>query len=284
MNDLIMNCNCHQSAQPGNEIQADITQQVIMPCDPETIARMFAEYYPQKPVPELPKLSDITSAIELCRKGRIKLEPGAESLLEEGLTPQAYFERLLSKNYQAEARRILAYAMPKRRALWWACLCVQDAYQDELPEPVARSVGAVTKFVEDPSEANRREAERVGKQLPFSRLEGCLAMAAFLSDGNISLPHLPIVQPKPHVTGRLISVCVYLASVTRSALHYKQHLRQYLAMGVEIARGRNLWDEGCAQRVRIDQPATAGTAEPSQRVAGGSDSRFRSSTSCQEQD
>ena len=48
MNDLIMNCNCHQFAQPGNEIQADITQQVIMPCDPETIARMFAEYYPQK--------------------------------------------------------------------------------------------------------------------------------------------------------------------------------------------------------------------------------------------
>lgn len=280
----IMNCNCHQFAHPGNEGQADITQQVVMPCDPETIARMFAEYYPQKPVPELPKLSDVTSAIELCRKGRIHLKPAAESLLEEGLSPQAYFERLLATGYLAEARRILAHAMPKRRALWWACLCAQDAYRNELPEPVARAVGAVTRFVQDPSEANRREAERVGRELPGSRLEGCLAMAAFLSEGNISLPHLPVVQPKPHVTGRLVGVCVYLASVIRSAAHYKQHLHRYLDMGVDIARGMNLWDEDQGRRVRIDEPATTGMSEPSQRGTGRSDDRVRSSHACQKQD
>lgn len=257
-----MNCNCHQSPKPDAHAQADITEQVIVPCDPETIARLLAEYYPQKPVPELPKLSDVISATELCREGRIKLKPGARALLDEELSPQAYFERLRENDYLAEARRILAHALPHRRALWWACLCVQDAYQSELPEPVARAVEVVAKFVHDPSETNRREAERVGRELPKSRLEGCLAMAAFLSRGNISRPHLPIVQAPPHVTGRLVGVCVYLASVIRSAAHYKHYLRQYLAMGADIARGENLWDQGRDQQVRIDDADMAATMHP----------------------
>ena len=34
---------------------------------------------------------------------------------------------------------------------------------------------------------------------------------------------------------------VYLASVKHEPARYKDHLREYLAMGMEISRGSNLW-------------------------------------------
>ncbi len=251
-----MNCNCHHEAAQGDRA-ADITQQVVVPCSPEMLARLQAEYFPPTQAPEVPEPCELDSAFQLVQRCRIKLKPGAESLLDDQLTPRAYFERLLQNGFLAEARRILAHTLPKRRALWWACLCTQSAYQDELPESVARAIQVVTRYVREPSDANRREAELVGRSLPPNRLEGCLAMAAFFAQGSVSLPHLPVVLPRPFVTGRLVGVCVYLASVTRSAARYKDHLRQYLAVGVDIARGRNLWQEPGNEPKRIDPASPA---------------------------
>lgn len=253
---FIMNCNCHHEAAQG-DLAAHMRQQVVVPCSPEMLARLQAEYLPHTPAPEVPEPCEIDSAFELVQQCRIKLKPGAESLLDDRLTPRAYFERLLQNGHLAEARRILAHTLPKRRALWWACLCAQDAYQDDLPQSVARAIEVVTRYVRDPSEPNRREAERVGRSLPPNRLEGCLAMAVFFSQGSVSLPHLPMVPPRPFVTGRLVGVCVYLASVTRSAAHYKDHLRQYLAVGVDIARGQNLWQDPGNEPKRIDPASPA---------------------------
>ena len=208
--------------------------------------------------PELPEPSTAATARQLCRHGQIKLRPEAEALLEEEMTPQAYFDRLLAQNLLPEARSVLAQAMPWRRALWWACLCALDAYPDRLPEGVARAVEVVVRFVHDPSEANRREAERIGQSLNGARLEGLLTLAAFTSWGSISLPHLPVVPAPPCATGRLVGGCVYLASVIRSPARYKNVMRQYLAIGLEIARGENLWYSGETQSARLD----SGTASP----------------------
>ena len=250
-----MNCPCHpEPNQTGKAAHA--TQQVVVPCDPGTLARLQEEYLPRTPMPEPLELCELTSAQELCHKGHIKLKPDAEALLEDDLSPQAYFRRLQEKGHLAEARRVLAHTLPKRRALWWACLCAGHAYQEDLPRSVERAVEAVVRFVRDPNEPNRREAEKVGRSLPSNRLEGCLTMAAFFSGGSVSLPHLPTVPPRPFVTGRLVGVGVYLASVTRSAAYYKDHLRQYLALGCEIARGENLWCERGLEPKRLD-PATA---------------------------
>jgi hypothetical protein len=57
----------------------------------------------------------------------------------------------------------------------------------------------------------------------------------------VSRPDLPVVAPRAYVTGRLVGVCVYLAATTREARRYKDHLRRYLAVGLDVASDPHLW-------------------------------------------
>ena len=112
--------------------------------------------------------------------------------------------------------------------MWWACLCVWHAHDGDLPVRLAAIVDAVLRFVAEPSEAKRRRVQALGKKVKASSLAAALANAAFFSGGSVSKPGLPKVAPRPFVTGRLVGVVVYLASVSRQPAQYKKVLRYYL--------------------------------------------------------
>lgn len=182
----------------------------------------------------------IHSAVDLCAYYQIKLKEGRE-LLQPGLTPQQYYAELRSRDFLADARRVLTHVLPKRRALWWACLCATDA-QRVKPAPLGDAViAAVTRFVVEPTEEHRRATSPLGQSAGYNTLPGNLAMAAFFSGGSVLAAGLPFLAPRPQVTGRLTSVTIYLASVRRNPRRYKDTLRQYLDLGAAIARGERLW-------------------------------------------
>src|SRR5262245_28970205 len=52
---------------------------------------------------------------------------------------------------------------------------------------------------------------------------------------------MPVVAPRPWVTGRLVGVSVYLSAVIRDPAHYKDHLRRYLSVGAAVMRGCGPW-------------------------------------------
>lgn len=182
-----------------------------------------------------------TSAQEMTRAMHIKLKPGAYRLLHPELTPEAYYENLRAKELLPEARRVLAHAMSKPRVLWWGCLCVWDAYQGDPPVRLAAILDATLRFLVDPSDDNRRRVHKLGRNVKANSMAGILAGAVFFSRGSVSKPGLPEVPPRPFVTGRLVSVVVYLAAVTRHPTQYKKLLRHYLDIGVDVARGKLLW-------------------------------------------
>jgi hypothetical protein len=257
-----MHCNCpHERVASLNEMSRsasvlaphDFETFNLQTPDFETLARLQAEYLPLKPIPQTTQPCELGTAQELVTKCRIRLKTKAESLLDDRITPKHYFDRLLAEDCLADARRVLAHALPKRRSLWWACLCTMDGYQASASPGVAQAVELVTRFIHEPNEENRRAAEAFGRSQPPHHIENSLAMAAFFSGGSVSLPHLPEVPPRIFVTGRLVGVCVYLAAVTRSAAYYKNHLRQYLAIGREVATGQNLWYTPPDNSKRLDQ-------------------------------
>lgn len=182
-------------------------------------------------------------AHELVDWGQFKLKPSGAALLSSDLSSQEFFARLVQNDCLADARRVLAHSLPKRRALWWGVLSAWDASRPA-PSAELRSVlEAVTQFVMLPTEDSRRAVGELGQRCAANTIASCLANAAFFSSGSVSPQGLPPVAPKPFVTGRLVGVCVYLAAVTRSPALYKQYLREYLRWGVAISEGRLLWTQ-----------------------------------------
>jgi hypothetical protein len=103
---------------------------------------------------------------------------------------------------------------------------------------------SVVVFVLEPTEENRRNAAARAGEVEPTTLAACLAMGAFCSFGSLAPPGLPCVAPRPFLTGRLVGVSVYLASILHDPTRYKERLRQYLSLGIEVSNGINLWTEG----------------------------------------
>lgn len=237
-----MSCHCHLPI-------ADVPQMIFPETNPPSLAALQAwqESIGPQPSCSMPKRelppdpADIATAAELCTACRIRLKPLAKTLLDEHDTPQEFYRALRQHDCLADARRILAHALPKRRALWWGCLVSSDLNRHEPVSAIEQVLPDVIQYVTRPNEASRRLALEMGKRVGVNTLAGTLAMATFFSAGSVSLPGLPEVPPRPFVTGRLIGVTVYLASVMRDAAHYKDHLRAYLDIGELVAQGQLLW-------------------------------------------
>jgi hypothetical protein len=126
------------------------------------------------------------------------------------------------------------------------------------PAPLLAGVlEMVERFVRNPSEDNRRAAEALGHKVGFDTIGGCLAMAAFFSDGSISGPGLPCVPPRPFLTGRLVSVVVYLAAVQKDPSAYLEELGRSIALGLDMLEGPDPWLEAITVRTVARAPVPA---------------------------
>jgi hypothetical protein len=193
-------------------------------------------------MPSNQEITLIQQAWEFCHVAGVRLTPEGRSLLRGDLGVWPYFERLMEEGCYADARRVLAQALPKRRALWWACLCARDLYQPATLN-AAEVIEVVSHYATAGDEVSRRKAESLGMQFDSDDLLCCLAMAAFFAGDNVSRADLPPVAPQPFVTGRLVEVVVYLTSVRKDPANYKDHLRRYLEQGVRFAAGADPWQE-----------------------------------------
>jgi hypothetical protein len=184
----------------------------------------------------------LRNAGELYSYYEIRLQPQSAALLRGDLSPRQFFDLLLEHGQLLDARSVLAHAMGRQRALWWGCLCAWERYR---PEPAQDETGlleSVGRLILDPGEARRRELEALLPAWLPGTPGGMLAMAAVFGGGSVSLPNAPFVPPRPFVTGRLVSVAVYLAAVFGDPLPYEERLRHFLDLGLDIALGRRLWN------------------------------------------
>src|SRR4051794_31659597 len=90
-----------------------------------------------------------TTAAEIC--SRFPLGDEAKERLDADMTPRQFLERLIEGQHYTDAVRFLAHALPKREAVWWACLCVRCvAGADPIPA-VEEALQAAERWAADPS-------------------------------------------------------------------------------------------------------------------------------------
>ncbi len=165
-------------------------------------------------------------------------EPSEEAKphLAPGIAPIAYVSKLKTADLFADAVDFLARALPKREAVWWACLCVQDLAPVPAQPLVGRALKAAEAWVYRPTEENRRAAEATANALKTPHPARWAAMGAFWSGGSMAPPGSPEVRPADDFTAKAISGAVQMAAGLEPP-HMEARRKTFLDYGIDIANG-----------------------------------------------
>ena len=179
------------------------------------------------------------TAAEVCK--HFPLGEDAKKLLRDGAAPAQFLDMLMEKQQFPDAVRFLAHALPKREAVWWACLCARAVGGANLPPKIAAALQTAEKWVVDPSEENRRATMPAAEAAEFKTPAGCAAVAAFWSGGSLAPPNAPVVPPGEYLTAHGVAGAVMLAAVLSEPEKAPDKYRKFLAQGIEVAKGAQKW-------------------------------------------
>jgi hypothetical protein len=162
----------------------------------------------------------------------------AKKLATDSLPPKQALDLLIDKGQLADAVQFLAHALPKREAVWWACLCARAAAGTSPTPPISAALAAAEKWAREPREENRRATEAAAQTAGVGTPAGCAALAAFFSGGSLGPPHLKQpIPPGPTLTPRAVAGAIMLAAVQDEPEKAPEKYRKFLAQGLEVASG-----------------------------------------------
>jgi hypothetical protein len=180
------------------------------------------------------------NALEVCRQ----YEPSKDArlLLRKKQTSKQFFDLLIERELPADAVEFLARLLTKQEAIWWGCLCAWDAARTT-PTPMARaSLQAALRWLQEPSEEHRRDAEKAAQQAGAHTSAGAVAQAVVYAAGSLSQPGLPEVASPPDLTAQTIAAAVRLCAAELSSAGEENAYAQLLRFGLEVAAGKNRWN------------------------------------------
>jgi len=165
----------------------------------------------------------------------------ALKFLRAELAPSEFVEALLEAQLYVDAFDFLAYALPKRDAIWWACVSVRHALGPALPPKEFGALKAAVEWVLEPDEPKRRAAEAAGIAVGFGTPAGCAALAVYGSGGSLGPANLPEIPPEPDMTARAVSGSIAMACVKGDTVKMPEVQRELAQLGIAIAQGKVTW-------------------------------------------
>ncbi|MFO0880582.1 MAG: hypothetical protein U0840_24815 [Gemmataceae bacterium] len=147
-------------------------------------------------------------------------------------TPRSYLDVLWRQQKYPDGVKFLAAALPKREAIWWGCLCLHQAGHDREPADAAM-MAAIMRWVQEPTEARRKEAEKL---TPGENPLGFLLRAVLWTGGSLAPAGAPEVAPGPQLPAKGVSGAVLLAAVLGPPEATLDRFRDYLALGMLVGR------------------------------------------------
>ncbi len=188
-------------------------------------------------------LTKVSAAKAVAVGKDLPLGDKARELLRDTLTPAQYLQLLMDNQQYLDGVRFLAHALPKREAVWWACLSARSAAGPNPAPPIRAALEAAEKWVADPSEDNRRPAMAAAEAATLATPAGCAAAAVFWSGGSLAPPNLPEVPPGETLTAQGVTGAVLLAAVQTEPEKAVEKQRAFLTQGIDVANGTNRWKE-----------------------------------------
>ena len=168
---------------------------------------------------------------------RLELEPDGEKAVAGADTAAAGVDRLVAADRRQDAVKLLAHALPKREAVWWACMCARSIPDAALPPEDAAAIEAAEVWVRRPDESSRRAAAAKADRTKFATPESWAAMGAFWSGGSMAPDGQVVVPPPDHLTATAVTGAVMLAAVRHTPEKQQDRLERFIVSARDIAGG-----------------------------------------------
>jgi hypothetical protein len=185
-----------------------------------------------------PSRTGIKTAAEVCR--RFALGDEARTLLDDAMTPRQFLDRLRAAGLHADAAKLVAHALPKRQAVWWAYLGVTQMLGPKASPQAAAALEASRAWVADPNDDHRRAAFTAADQAGFDTAPACVALAVFFSGGSLAPPDFQPAPAPEHVTGSMVAAALALAVVLEEPEKAPQKYDALLQTAIDVADNKNL--------------------------------------------
>jgi hypothetical protein len=174
------------------------------------------------------------TAQEVCVQ--FELSELGRAQLQAGMSPLDFLNALVAHDAYSDAMQFLAWALPKREAVWWSCLCARELVAGKEASKLTAGVHAAEAWVYHPTEENRRRAEAAANAITASHPARWSAMAAFWSGGSIAPADAPAVKPAEDFTAKAVAGAVMMAAGL-DPLECDARRRTFVSSGLDIAKG-----------------------------------------------
>ncbi len=179
----------------------------------------------------------ITQANAAAIANLFELEEQGAALLDEQVTPQDFAQKLLEQEDYTDFVHFMAYALPKREATWWACLCARACLNDNSAPQELKAIELAETWVYKPLTENGKAAFQVAQQTEFKIPAAWAAAAAFWSCDNMSMIEDAVVPPADDLTPKAVVGAVMLSAVFEGADKIKERYQKFAAQAMDIACG-----------------------------------------------
>ena len=168
----------------------------------------------------------------------LDLSPPARRLLASDPQTVGFLTACVDAGLWVDAVRVMAMALPRREAAWWACLNARDARTDASPPETLATLEAAEAWVFKPSDELGHKAFEQAQIAGFDSAEAFAALAVHWAGGNMAPPEAGVVVPPGDaLTATAAAAAVLLAAASgppeKAAAWYERAMLQAL----DIARG-----------------------------------------------
>jgi hypothetical protein len=161
----------------------------------------------------------------------------AIACLSDITDPVLALQSLENGGHHADAVRLIAHALPRREAVWWACMCARHSAPGTLAAADRQALEAAEAWVFRSEDAARRAAFVHAQEASFATPEAWAAVAAFWSGDSMAPVGQANVPPAPHLTGTAVAGSAVLASVREKPERRAARLIRFIESGRDIASG-----------------------------------------------
>ncbi len=180
---------------------------------------------------------DAINASELLQ--HFDLEEGANEVLHPDMNPEGAVAALIEHDFLYDAVRLLAHGLPKREAVWWACIVARQVQTPDTDEDNINALIVAETWARKPTEENRLRCRGLAEKTAYKTPASWAATAASWSTGSLAPEGEPEIEPPFYLYAHAVAGGVTLAGVELNADQPAEAIKGFLAQGVNLAEGGN---------------------------------------------